>query len=452
MSIAAIVAADLALVGWLPGAILIELIALLAIALTISRMGARWSRGPASAEPPDLPGLSNLPGFRAYLPSTLVLVALLQVLHALPTALVKPLLYKEWDSWAIWSLKGRALNELGGTNNQVFLSRAYLPSHLDYPILEPTLSALAGSAVGGWSVPAMRMQLVLLALAGLWAVVGLARGWFVALALAAAVIAISSQSWFLDQLLTGYADVPVALLAGVTLVALAEFARVRDRNLLVLAVIFGGAAGLIKNEGSLAVVAAVGAIGVQISLQRRWSDLRSLGWCALATLAIWAPWRLFVAVHALPSNDFQLGDALHPSILRERLDRLWPATRAVWDHIEPTSLTAPLTLFIAALIACALLGRWADVAGAVCWLGLSMTGVVTVYWISLDSLQHQLDTSVDRVTTAALLGGTLYSAVLAGRVLEFVFGARAANLGLAVSTADRSPPIPSAGGLPAQPT
>ena len=412
MSVAGIISADLALVGRLPAALVIELAGMFALGWTIVRMGARWQRHEAPREP------AGPSGARAFLPSALVAVALLQVLHALPTALVKPLLYKEWDSWAIWSLKGRALAELGSAKGQVFLSRAYLPSHLDYPILQPTWSALAGSAVGGWSVPAMRMQLVLLACAGLWAVVGLSRSWFVAIALAGGTIAISSQAWFLDQLLTGYADVPVALLAAVTLVALAEYARARDRNLLVLAMIFGGAAGLIKNEGTLAVVAAFCGIGLQIALTRRWSALRSLGWCALGTLALWAPWRLFVALHGLPSNDFRLGDALHPSILRERLDRLWPATSAVWDHIEPRAIAAPLALLLAALIAASLLRRWTEVAGVLCWLALSFAGLVVVYWISLDSLQYQLDTSVDRVTTAILLGATLWSALLAGRIVE----------------------------------
>jgi hypothetical protein len=407
MSIAGIASANLALVGWIPDSLVIEAVAIIAIAATVYRRRVRPS---AAAATPSLRGL---------LPSALSSIALFQVLHALPTALVKPLLFQEWDSWAIWSMKGRALAELGSATGQVFVSRAYQASQLDYPILQPTWSALASSSVGGWSVPAMRMQLVLLAFAGLWAIVGISRGSFVAIALAAAAVAISSQPWFLDMLLTGYADTSVALLAGVTLVTLAEYARVRDRNLLILAVVFGGATGLIKNEGELAVAAGLIAIGIQLTLCRSWGDLRALGFCALSTVGMWAPWRIFVSLHHLPSV-IHPSDALRLSILRDRFDRFEPSARAVWAQIEPHSLTSPLGIFLAALIAAACARHWAEIVGAVCWLGLSVAGLIVVYWISSIPLAFYLATSVNRVTIIVLLGATLYSAVLAGRVLEDV--------------------------------
>lgn len=405
VSVTAIASAHLALIGWLPGALEIEGVAGVTLLATI-----RFA-GPAS-------GASRLKVGDALASFLAASVALVQVVHALPTAYVKPLRFEEWDSWAIWSLKGRALSEFGTAQGQVFLDRAYQLSHLDYPILQPTLSALAGSSVGGWSVPAMRMQLVLLAAASVWAIVGLAETRLTAVALGAAVVAITSQPWFLEQLLTGYADVPVAALAGASLVAIANHAVRGDRRMLVLAALFGGAAGLIKNEGALAVVVTILAFVVHLAVARRWLDLRSLGLAALGTLALWAPWRAFVAIHGLPSNDFQLADAFHPTILRDRFDRLGPATRAVWDQLEPSSLTAPLALLAAALVAAALARRWADVAGALCWLGFSIAGLAVVYWISGTPLPFQLATSVDRVTVTVLLGATLYSAVLVGHVLD----------------------------------
>ena len=60
-------------------------------------------------------------------------------LFALALFLVKPL--AEYDGWAMWGMKSRALAALGGDPG-VFASPAYGRLHLEYPLLLPSLHAL----------------------------------------------------------------------------------------------------------------------------------------------------------------------------------------------------------------------------------------------------------------------------------------------------------------------
>ena len=61
---------------------------------------------------------------------------------------VKPL--AEYDGWAMWGMKSRAIASLGAADPDVFASSAYSRLHLEYPLLLPSLHALPLQLVDGF--------------------------------------------------------------------------------------------------------------------------------------------------------------------------------------------------------------------------------------------------------------------------------------------------------------
>ena len=84
--------------------------------------------------------------------------ALVLLAHAMRTFAVRPLV--EWDGWAIWAMKARALYDFGGVEHGVFTTAPYGP--LQHPLFLPSLEAskayrftrscAARSITGGTSV------------------------------------------------------------------------------------------------------------------------------------------------------------------------------------------------------------------------------------------------------------------------------------------------------------
>ena len=152
-----------------------------------------------------------------------LVVSLVLLGHALATYRLRPLL--EWDGWAIWGTKARALYEFGGATGPVFTSEAYLP--LQHPLLLPSLQAVGFRAIGTYDPTLVHVQLALLALGFLLAFVGLLRDRIPAALLGLSALAILAAEPVLKQLSTNLADVPLAFFVALGLVAARPLARVR---------------------------------------------------------------------------------------------------------------------------------------------------------------------------------------------------------------------------------
>ena len=404
MLIGGIVEAHLALVGF-P----ISLTALAGIDLALAAVGAyMWPRsgGPEDARLPRRPS--------ALIAPLALVVAAAELGHVAATAAVRPMI--EWDSWAIWGTKARDIAATGSVDSNLFTNRAYDVIHLDYPIVLPTIEALA--LRGGWDPGMAHLQLVVLAGAALWAMVGLCHGRIPLEVPSLAVLFLVFQPWFVNGLLSGYADVPVAVVSACALLALVRFVLDGDRRVLAAGALFAGGAGLIKNEGTLFVVAAFVAVAIALVVARRPRELRPLGLALAGAAALWAPWRIYVAVEGLPSIDFHLGDAVSPSFLSDQFDRVSPASSAVWAQLEPSTVLAPASLLAAGLLAAVLARRFAISLAIALWCALSFAGLVAIYWISIPPLAFLLYTSAYRVTTTLLVGGVALGAFGAGEALR----------------------------------
>ena len=127
-----------------------------------------------------------------------------------------------YDAWAIWALKGHALYSFGWADPAVFAGHAYRFANLDYPLLLPSLEAIDYRAMGAFDTRVVHLQFLLFLVAALAALATVLRGRVPAVVLWPALLALSLAPAVFDQLLTAYADLPLALTFAVALTAAAR--------------------------------------------------------------------------------------------------------------------------------------------------------------------------------------------------------------------------------------
>jgi hypothetical protein len=334
-----------------------------------------------------------------------LLLAIVLLLHAWRTYEVRPLL--EWDGWAIWGTKARALYEFGGATGPVFTSEAYLP--LQHPLLLPALEATDFRALGAYDPTLVHVQLALLAIGFLLGLTVLLRDRVPAFLLGLSVLAILAAEPVLKQLSTNLADVPLALFVALGLVGAGRWLAGGERWPLVAGAAFLGAAALTKSEGMFFVLAAFLAL-----LPVAWRRWRELGLAALAVAATVAPWRLFVALHGLPLVEYRFRNAFSPGYLSDHSDRVGPAARGLAEEIFTLDWGLLLPLFAVALLLALVARRYALAAFAATWCALSFLGLLVIYWISVIPIELALVWSADRTVITIVVGAAALAPLLAG--------------------------------------
>ena len=393
-----ILAAELALLNISLG--LVEL-TLLAIVLTATS----WLRGTKSKR--------ELPSKRARAGIRFVTVAPITALCALLGFAFgavgrRPLL--EFDGWAIWGMKARALYQLGGTANPVFTSAAYPP--LQHPLLYPSLEAIGFRAMGAFDPALFHVQLVLLGAAFSFALLDLLAPRVPLLLAGLVTLAIVSAAGTIEQLSSALADVPLAFFVALGVVALTRWLDTGETPVLACAALFLGAAALTKSEGTLfALAAAVALLGTLAVWDR--ARLARAGLAMLAVLAILVPWRVFIAAHHLANPEYSLGNAANPGYLSDHAGRVGPAASGLADRIASGRFGFLIVLILLGLAAALLSRRYREVAFAGAWLALSFLGLVLIYWISNVPVQLTLVWSGDRTVTSIVVGGAAVAPLLA---------------------------------------
>ena len=397
-----IVAAHLALVDVTLG--LVELVVLAAVVLFL---GLRRVRGAESAS--NRLSLAPEPPWSRALGAAALLVALVLLGHAFATYEVRPLL--EWDGWAIWGTRARALYEFGGATGPVFTSEVYLP--LQHPLLLPSLEAIDYRAMGVYDPTLAHVQLALYAIGFLLAFVALLRDRVPFALVGLTVLALLSAEPVLKQLSTNLADVPLAFFVSLGLVGTGRWLARGERWTLVAGTLFLGAASLTKSEGLVFALAALLALAPFAR-----GRLRELGLAALAVALIVLPWRLFVAIEDLPIVEYRFRNALSPGYLSDHSDRVEPAVRGLGGEIFTWDWGLLVPLVAVSLVAALLARRHALAALAALWTALAFLGLVLVYWISTIPIELALVWSGDRTIVTVVLGAASLAALLAGEALE----------------------------------
>jgi hypothetical protein len=321
-----------------------------------------------------------------------------------PTFAAKPL--DDYDGWAIWGMKGKALMQLGWANPALFANEAAKPAHLDYPLLLPSLEAVAARAMGGFDSRLIHLQFLLFAVAGVAALHALLRERVRSWLLWPGLLALAVAPAFTGQLLTAYADIPLALFVAAGLLAAANWLEDGEPRTLALAALFFAAAALTKNEGLIFVAAAL--VGLLLA-SRRWRPLL----VALAGIeAALLPWQIWLAVHHIHTDTLLSARSLHvqhpgigPLALHALLDRA--LSLQAWPLLLP--------LFLLAVLAAAG-SRIAVFAWA--WALISVCGLAWIYVVSKNEWSNYFAYSGNRVVDSLVVGAAALTPLLAAEALR----------------------------------
>ncbi len=314
-----------------------------------------------------------------------------------------------YDAWAIWALKGHALYAFGWADPAVFAGREYRFANLDYPLLLPSLEAIDFRAMGAFDTRLLHLQFLLLLVAALAALGAVLRERVPPLLLWLTLAAIALAPAVFDQLLTAYADLPLALVFAVGCAAAGRWLVTNERWSLAVATFCFGGALLTKNEGSLFVAAAF--IGLAVAAFRRW---RALLIAAAADVALLLPWKVYVRVHDLHDINYSLGDTFDWDHISGRLGVARIAFQTLGGEMtDPFSWGLLLPLFLALLLLAAAAGvRALPLYGAV-WAALSWLGLSWIYVISHFEYSSYLGSTKERVIASVVLGSAALTPLLA---------------------------------------
>jgi hypothetical protein len=325
------------------------------------------------------------------------------LLAGLVVAGLRPL--SDWDAWSIWGRKAIVLTSTG-LDTRVFAGDPYTFSHLEYPILQPLFESVYFRAMGVADTQAIHATLWLIYVACMGSLAYLGSRFTRVWVWLPVVLALAFGSSFYGQVLSGYADVPMGLIAAPGVVCLGMWLRELDWRWLALGTLLLGAAANVKNEGLLLVVAVLVAAAIVLAAAREWRQLGRLGLGLLGVLAAVGPWRIWTAAHDIKSS-LPIGKGLDPSYLADRSDRIGPTLKALLPMLESgvLSYVVPLALIIAVLgVATRGLRR---VAAFYLLAGLgTLASIVWAFMITEDGLDWQIATSGNRV----IMGLTFVSA------------------------------------------
>lgn len=309
-----------------------------------------------------------------------------------------PLQPLDYDAWDLWARKASYMYFHPQLPLAPFTSTPGGASHLhpDYPMLLPLLEALQFRAISRYEVSSVHLVVWLLMVGFVWAGVYLSslRGHAATGALLFAGAALSMSA----QLLTGYADVPMALFLCLGVLEIGAWLESRSpADLAVAAVLLVGAAGT-KNEGIFGAIAALVVAIAVVAIAYR-DRLRQISIMAAGVVLIGVlPWRLWLALNHVKA-EISLSKAVDPSYLSSRSDRLGPAIKALYGQLTNVQSIAVLVpIAIAVGLVCIRRRRVRGVAAFYLFLGIVyFASLVWAYWISPLDIHFLINTSVTRI-------------------------------------------------------
>jgi len=327
-------------------------------------------------------------------------------------AVYRPL--AEWDAWAMWTMKAKAITLLGGLDAGVFAGVPYRHLHLDYPLLLPAVEAIGFRFMGAIDTQVIHLQAALLTAALVLSLPRLLAGRVPPVVAWASALLIAVAPSLVDQAGAGLADAPLAVFFAMAAVCAWRWLADGRDEMLVLVALFAAAVLATKREGTPFVVALIVVLVVAAGRGRR---LAAVG-AGVAALATAVPWQLWLHANGVDTSNGEIPYAkvIDPGYLAGRLGRIpTGAGSLVWHALQPG---AWLVIVPAAAVAVVLAARGGErrtavfVAAVAC---LVLVSVVWAYWVGRPSLHYYLQHSARRVVTTpvVLLGAFLPVLVVA---------------------------------------
>jgi hypothetical protein len=248
----------------------------------------------------------------------------------------------EYDAWAFWTTKAKAIYVFGRLDATVFTT-VFNPS---YPIFVPALEAMDFHFMGSPDTTLLHVQFWALLAGFVFAVAGLLRP-RVSLAILWPFLALLAVLPGVNQqVLAPQGDFALAFFFGAGALCVTLWLLDREPWLLAAAGVLLAAAMSTKREGQL--VAAGLLLGAVVASWGRWRRLVPLVATFLLAFATTIPWQQWRAQHHVP-GQFE-GASLHG--LGARADRILPATHSVLQLVFSYDLwlvAVPLGLAAAVL-------------------------------------------------------------------------------------------------------
>jgi hypothetical protein len=314
-----------------------------------------------------------------------------------------------YDAWAIWALKGQALYAYGWADPVVFAGTSYRFANLDYPLLLPSVEAVDFRTMAAFDTRLLHVQFLLFLVAALLALFALLRDRVPRVVLWLSLFALALAPAVFDQLLTAYADLPLALVFGVGVGAAGRWVITNERWALALATFCFAGALLTKNEGSLFVVAVF--LGLILVAHSRW---RLLAVAAAVDTLLLLPWRIYVHSHHLHDINYSLGDSFDYGHLHGRLGVGPIAFRTLAvQMLDPQQWGLLVPIFVVLLLVALLTGARALPLFALAWTLVAWIGLSWIYVISRFEYSSYLDSTKERVVASIVVGSAALTPLLA---------------------------------------
>jgi hypothetical protein len=398
-----IVASTLLVVGVpVRRSVLVGFAVVLAVAAVVAARRVGAYRAPFVREP----SWRSWPGAAAIVGATLVAIELASLLRRSLTD-TAPL---QWDAWAFWLPKARAIIDFGGLDTGMGGFTSFASP--GYPPLVPVLDAMAFAFMGNTRAAPLALQSWIVAVAFFAALASLLST-RVRPALLWPCLALLVLLPTLTQLIgSSLGDEPLVESLGLAAACVALWTLEREPRLAVLAAIFLAAAALAKNEG-MAIGLVLASTVLAISLVRTPRRLLVPVLLVLAPVVAAVPWRLWLRSHHVSAYpDYRLSDLFRPSVLGDKTDRLSYAAHHLPDYVLSPSrwlLAVPLLLVAAALSARRRPELSILAVVAVVFVPLSM---LVVYWISAPDIVYYVTTSAERGAASAAVLACVYLPLL----------------------------------------
>jgi hypothetical protein len=330
-----------------------------------------------------------------------------------------------YDAWAIWALKGHALYAFGWADPAVFAGASYRFANLDYPLLLPSLEAIDFRAMGAFDTRLLHVQFLLFLVAAVLALIALLRDLVSPLVLWISVLALALAPAVFDQLLTAYADLPLALVFGVGVAAIGRWTMTNERWSLAIATLFFGGTIMTKNEGALVVLAVF--LALLVVARQRW---RTLAVAAAVDVALIVPWRIYVAVHHLHDINYSFLNSFDYDHVHGRAGVGPIAFRTLGNQMIDPGQWGLLVPIAASVVLVALVtGPRTLPLFAVIWTFVSWLGLSWIYVISRYEYSYYLDSTKERVVASIVVGLAALTPLIAAEAWTGARGLRRARAG-----------------------
>ena len=322
-------------------------------------------------------------------------------------SLVRPL--NEWDDWAMWTMKARAIVLRDGLDPAVFAGEAYAQLNLQYPLLLPALEAIGFRFMGAIDGQVIHVQFWLLLAGFLLAASELLRDRVPLVLLAPLILLLAAAPALGNQSVVALADAPLAFFVALAAVSGWRYVEAGDARFAALLAVFGTAAVTTKIEG-LAFVAALFLVLVVFALRARRRSRPLLGAGAVVLAAI-VPWWAWSAAHDVPEPiaSVRAANLLEPAYVAAHADDAARAAIALAsESLDPRSWLVVVPLGIAIALLASRDGatrRAAAFAGVL--VGLFYLSLVLAYWAAEappgEGIDWWITTSAHRVVTTPVV-------------------------------------------------